>query len=116
MVLGVFDDKAGGRVGIAVQAAVFTGVIGADIYAGNAAAFFPLVRVFSYGKLPLAYALQPLPVNTAGVGNAQIAEVSRFSAGINRDSGILGNPGKSLQELILLLFGFCLDFQGLDAF
>ena len=47
MVLGVFDDKAGGRVGIAVQAAAFTGIIGADIYAGNAAAFFPLVRVFS---------------------------------------------------------------------
>ena len=68
---------------IAIQTAVFAGVICANIDARNTAAFEPLVFILFDLELAMPEPLQPLLINAACMGDLKPVELYCLRTGIN---------------------------------
>ena len=103
----VFQHELAVRIGIAVDAAVRTGVVHANIRPEQAIALHP-GRFFClwYAKPAADGSLQHLPGHAAGNVRAVLRQRTVFTAGANSDVILPPNADKGFDERGLLLRGY----------
>lgn len=89
-------DKRGIMICITIYASIFTGVIGADIYAGSAPASGSLIGIGLYGQRILSKMFQALRIDTAGMGNMEGMKIYILSTSIEWQSKFCCNMAESV--------------------
>ena len=105
------QNRTGAVIRIAVQAAVGTGVVRADIDTGGAPARRTLVFIFSDRQPVSADPLQALQANTMGVPDPERGKVRRLGTGVQLQAVCFCRLRKPLHERNLLFTCFRLNLQ-----
>ena len=106
-------DQAEAGVGIAIEAVMRTGVIGADVDTAYATAILSLALGFFNREFPSRYFGDPLVINAFSVGDPQIGQVDLLGTGLQPQT--MG-PGDVHEFAGNLLHGRLMDTFNVQVF
>lgn len=101
---------------VAVQAAVLAGVVGADLYTFDAAAFFSLIFVLASMDFAASYFFDQVFVNAAAMPYVIIGQIDGFCAGLNGYAVAMCDGGKLLCKSIQVISSKGIGMQVLHVF